>query len=544
MTFLMLVNEIVGNGLYRQLRVNKRAFSAVIQTTDIAEAKNILSGSPIDIMLCDMELFGSRDVDQNMRALSFLQWIRENSSSTMTIVLNNHSNACINRKLSQLEVFETLQKPVDSKILFNAVIRALMFHVACIRRDNIFCSPAEEEARQSRRFWHKLLRREILSDKKIIEEYINAKQLSVPTQDLFQPLLLSLGDQEEELANWDYTTLQQQVAQCIRQMPLLSTLYTAIVCHSGKTLLIIAALPREDILTVRTSLLQELSPFLKRLHERCGATFRLHFCELCEIDHVAASVEHLQFSHFFNNRVELINNVEKNTAESTISFIEAENQAVTEWRNLLNSGNFSRAQAIISTHLMFRQRQTRSSHYYLSRFNLVYISLLVECMNNHCIPPERLYDSDDRVRSAALAMHSFEEAVKWVRLSVNYLCAITSGASESAEPVEAVREYIKHHINQPIRIEEIAHSIHLNPDYLNRIFKSAMNLSIREYITQERLESAKWYLEHSTYSGSEIAALVGYVNYSSFYRAFVKYTGESPQVWKTRILQEENQNLV
>ena len=163
-------------------------------------------------------------------------------------------------------------------------------------------------------------------------------------------------------------------------------------------------------------------------------------------------------------------------------------------------------------------------------------------MNNHCIPPERLYDSDDRVRSAALAMHSFEEAVKWVRLSVNYLCAVTNGTSEAAEPVEAVREYIKHHIKQPIRIEEIADSIHLNSDYLNRIFKSAMNLSIREYITQERLESAKWYLEHSTYTGSEIAALVGYVNYSSFYRAFVKFTGVSPQEWRTRIFQEESRS--
>ena len=377
MTLLMLVNEMIGNGLYRQLRVNKRAFSAVIQTADIAEAKNILSSSPIDIMLCDMELFGSRDIDQNMRALSFLQWVRENNSFTTTVVLNNHSNACIDRKLNQLEVFEALQKPVDSKILFNAVIRALMFHVACIRRDNTYSSPAEEEARQSRRFWHRLLRREILSDKRIIEEYIRAKQLPVPTEDLFQPLLLSLGSPEEAGANWDYTTLQQQVAQCIDQMPLLSTLYTAIVCHSGKTLLIIAALPRDDILTVRASLLQELSPFLKRLQERCGSLFRLHFCELCEIDHVAAAVEHLQFSHFFNNRVELINNVEKDTAESTISFMEAENQAVAEWRNLLNSGNFSRAQAIISTHLMFRQRQTRNSLYYLSRFNLVYISLLV-----------------------------------------------------------------------------------------------------------------------------------------------------------------------
>lgn len=104
-------------------------------------------------------------------------------------------------------------------------------------------------------------------------------------------------------------------------------------------------------------------------------------------------------------------------------------------------------------------------------------------------------------------------------------------------PVNKVIEYIIHHLEEELTVESLAQLVYLNPDYLNRIFKKEMGVSINKYTLQQKMDRAKWLLKNTHESIGEIASMVGYYNYSSFYRVFIKMIGQSPQEWK-----EENQN--
>ena len=81
-------------------------------------------------------------------------------------------------------------------------------------------------------------------------------------------------------------------------------------------------------------------------------------------------------------------------------------------------------------------------------------------------------------------------------------------------------------------MEELAKNVHLNADYLTRIFKKEVGCSINRYIINRKMEVAKKLLIETDKAIGEIALEVGYFNYSSFNRIFTKMVEMSPQEFK------------
>ena len=61
-----------------------------------------------------------------------------------------------------------------------------------------------------------------------------------------------------------------------------------------------------------------------------------------------------------------------------------------------------------------------------------------------------------------------------------------------------------------------------------------MQISLKQYILQKKMMYAKSLLEKGTAPGTA-AALCGYKNYASFYKIFLKVTGQAPG----QVVQEE-----
>ena len=88
--------------------------------------------------------------------------------------------------------------------------------------------------------------------------------------------------------------------------------------------------------------------------------------------------------------------------------------------------------------------------------------------------------------------------------------------------------YISEHLTEPIAIADIADVLHLNPQYVMRVFKKEMGCPILQYITAKRIALAVRYLEETNISVSDVAILCGFDNYSYFIRIFKRFTKETP----------------
>lgn len=92
---------------------------------------------------------------------------------------------------------------------------------------------------------------------------------------------------------------------------------------------------------------------------------------------------------------------------------------------------------------------------------------------------------------------------------------------------EQILAHVNHHIYDNLSVPELAAHFYLSTSHFNRIFKQATGASPWEYITKKRLTSAKEKI-HNGSTAQTAAESCGFHDYSSFYRAYVKYFGCSP----------------
>ncbi|WP_234398902.1 helix-turn-helix transcriptional regulator [Planococcus massiliensis] len=95
-------------------------------------------------------------------------------------------------------------------------------------------------------------------------------------------------------------------------------------------------------------------------------------------------------------------------------------------------------------------------------------------------------------------------------------------------------DYIHNHFKEPITLDTLAKLEHYHPVYYSSWFKKRTGKSVKNYITELRLNESKSLLVSTSWSMSRISEEVGFENSSSFTRWFRNSEGVAPQ--KYRIL--------
>lgn len=98
--------------------------------------------------------------------------------------------------------------------------------------------------------------------------------------------------------------------------------------------------------------------------------------------------------------------------------------------------------------------------------------------------------------------------------------------------VEQAKRYLETHYQEAITRVDIEKYVHLNGDYLNRIYKSATGYTLMEYIQYVRIEKAKQLLRTTNESISEICGKTGYDSPPYFAKIFKKQTGRTPSEYR------------
>lgn len=94
--------------------------------------------------------------------------------------------------------------------------------------------------------------------------------------------------------------------------------------------------------------------------------------------------------------------------------------------------------------------------------------------------------------------------------------------------MEAATQFFNEHFAENISIDQYARSRHMSTCWFIRGFKRYNGVTPMQYILNLRITNAKTLLRTTTYSVSEVAAIVGYDNPLYFSRLFKKQTGLAP----------------
>jgi YesN/AraC family two-component response regulator len=122
-----------------------------------------------------------------------------------------------------------------------------------------------------------------------------------------------------------------------------------------------------------------------------------------------------------------------------------------------------------------------------------------------------------------------------MNMIIKHLCNIAKVNNETmaAELIGDIKNYIIEHISDySLSLKVVAEKYRFSEKYFSIYFKKYANIGFSDYVLSVRIDSAKKYLVNSNLRMIDIAQKVGYCSENSFYRAFKKYTGVTPNQYR------------
>lgn len=144
----------------------------------------------------------------------------------------------------------------------------------------------------------------------------------------------------------------------------------------------------------------------------------------------------------------------------------------------------------------------------------------------------------EQVRTAyfntrVIAPREFHGAVGLLQLFAEHLSLLCNQLLIQAEQTEApmisrAREFIESHHADELSLDRVSQAVHASKYYFSKQFKRATGMSLPEYVSRVRLESAKHLLLNRNSRVGEIAFRVGFASITQFNRIFKRTLGQSP----------------
>ncbi|WP_200867382.1 helix-turn-helix domain-containing protein [Leptolyngbya sp. Heron Island J] len=97
-------------------------------------------------------------------------------------------------------------------------------------------------------------------------------------------------------------------------------------------------------------------------------------------------------------------------------------------------------------------------------------------------------------------------------------------------------DYIRTHLDQDIKLADLAELLGMSQYYFCRLFRQSMGVPPYKYIIQQRVEQAKWLLRQpQKISIAAIALECGFANQSALNKHFRNLTGTTPNAYRKRL---------
>jgi len=106
-------------------------------------------------------------------------------------------------------------------------------------------------------------------------------------------------------------------------------------------------------------------------------------------------------------------------------------------------------------------------------------------------------------------------------------CFFVNKPSE-LDKIKRAKDFIINNLDQNITIPILSNLVGTNQCYLKRGFKEVTGKTIFEFIQENRMEKAKYFLQNTDKTIGEIALITGYASISSFSQSFKNYFGITP----------------
>jgi AraC-like DNA-binding protein len=103
--------------------------------------------------------------------------------------------------------------------------------------------------------------------------------------------------------------------------------------------------------------------------------------------------------------------------------------------------------------------------------------------------------------------------------------------SEPVRLLDKARFYIEANLEKELSLEVLAENLFVSPAYLCKVFRKKMGVPVMHFVNERRIRKAKQLILDGT-PLKEVYLSCGYENYVTFFRVFLKQTGQTPSEFR------------
>lgn len=490
----------------------------------VSTARKILCSEPIDLMLCDIEM-----AQEN--GLELIAWCRENGLDMEVVILSSYAKFEYAQKAIQLDSTDYLLKPVSYPKL-EQTLSNMVAGVNKKREQKDAIAVGKKTKVMLRNLQWKWYVEQLRPDKAFEEEYEQwyaGLEQNIPGR--CRLLILDNPEYEngleaEKKGMEDYS-IRELFTQLEARFPYRLKGVFRTGGHDAQHHIAVVE-ENEDCGCIRAYVC-ELLRSLERLFER---SYRCYVGEPVSVDKLPGNLKQIyrmvEDTIAENERIYFL----ESYIWKQIPYVEP---AFLEWKLMILNGSGRQAVQSIGDDLDRQIAKQGLNSKNVQRFLLSFQYMLFEVLKEKQVLVRCIDEELSKDTFSAKTFYSLASLKQYVTRIITQTCKLIAAEQENCSVIQTVVAYIDEHLGEDLNRDTFTDIVYLNPNYMARLFKKEMGMSLGNYLMQQRVERAKYLLEHTGISINLISSQVGYDNFSYFSKVFRRLTGLSPNEYRKKL---------
>lgn len=483
-------------------------------------ARRLLEEEETDIVISDIEMPGES-------GLSLLQWYREKQMRGKFLLLTSHESFQYAAEAIKLHAEEYLLKPFSAEMM-ELVLQKMIAQIKAEREKER--QREYETLGQSQIFLTRLLSGQISGAPDQLRREIEGRGVSLRPDGVYRLVVSRITNMEQDIEEYG-RGLFQFIFENMHSEILIGTPENERVVYfeRGDYWLFAAVCedaPSEGIKAVCEEEISRIGKLLNCTMTTCVSDP----CQAADLCEAFQRVEYkLEQNIVCYGKAFLESEFEENAAEHRPVLELKRMEEILNRRNRREFMNYLKRElnalagmnALDSARMRNIRREVQQAVYaYLAERGI--LITLVE-------------KDDDSLRISQRAERSVTDMIRWV----NYLLTLTFDYEEEVQKssgiIHRIQMFIREHYKENIGRNEIGAEFFLVPEYLAKMYKKKTGQTLKDYINECRLEQARQLLANTQMKISDVAAEVGFDNFSYFSTLFKKHTGMTPNEYRQQL---------
>lgn len=504
-------------GIRRNIKWEDLKIDQIYSAAGVAAAKRILKNNSVDIIISDIEMPQETGVD-------LLKWITQTQMESQMIFLTCHASFEYAQTAISFNVLDYILKPVDYRKLEFAIANAVDF---CLKnkQQNEWKENNEHWVKNRQNvvsyFWHRILHGACV-------EEVETSGLQYIKKMLFLPIVIQ-NVYNQKGAKWEGIAEDiRSVAEKQWNFCMISEL-ESLIRVSEQTGVILLKTKMHTALDILRDEVENFSKAMMTGMKDRGVNIVCCIGMWSTVDLVYENVKQIQTMLYESPKY--LNQAQYLTEYRPVDMV-YEVPDIKNWKEMMRTGELEQLKKAIREHLNVLERQKKLSSRTLQRFGHDVTQMVYAYLEETNICAHTLFDSAEENELFEQARLSSQNMMEYLDYLLAKVREQKSLAEQPKIAIKMIKKYMDDNFQRNISREDLSQLVFLNADYLSRLFKKEMGVSISNYLIQKRIKLAKKLLISTKIPVSVISAQVGYDNFSYFSKVFKEKTGMTPNEYR------------